>query len=211
MKESWPTTAQVDQAIQSMSALADQLHALDSGIPSAEYDPTVMDLHLLKEFLDIYASKLDCHEQSITLKSIEQAINRLLKALEWPVDKPSPMRFVYQVSSPPRGRRSKRGKKLESIIIHVVDREEVVCGLSVQASVAWEDGKAKVTSPGVKLYRLSDDQVRAWLRSQRGSGAFSAEMCWECKEVMKARLKHRGDEGVDKFVVEVMGELSNGL
>ena len=121
------------------------------------------------------------------------------------------MYFVSQISSPPRGRRSKRGKKLDNVIIHVMDGEETVCGLSTEASVEWTGGKAKVISPGVKLLRLSNDQIHAWLRSQRGSGAFSAEMCWGCREKMKARLRYRGREGVDEFVVEVMGELSDGL
>lgn len=121
------------------------------------------------------------------------------------------MHFVYQTSSPPHGRRRKRGKKLESVVIHVMDGEKTVCGLSTQASVTWESGKSKVTNPGIRLYRLEDDQVRAGLHSRQRSGAFNAEMCWGCREAMVARLKRRGGEGIDEFVVEVMWELSSGL
>ena len=83
-KDLWPTTAQVDSAIQSASGLANQLHALDSGIPPAEHDPMVRDLRLLKEFLGLHARESGSRERTIPLRSIEQSVNVLLKAVDWP-------------------------------------------------------------------------------------------------------------------------------
>lgn len=105
---SWPTSVQVEQAIQSMSVLANQQHALDSGIPSAEYSPTARDLSLLKGFLEDYAKESGSYGQSAVLTSIKQSIDTLLKSLDWPTAE-TPQRFVYRATFPPRGRRSIRG------------------------------------------------------------------------------------------------------
>jgi hypothetical protein len=105
------------------------------------------------------------------------------------------MYFVYQTHDIVRGRR-KRGKMLDKPIIHIMGGEKTVCGITPQ---------------DMRLMRLADEQIRAWLFSQDNSKSFNAVMCYTCLFWTDTRPKQRGNEGVSEMAQEVVETLGGKL